>query len=56
MPQDSHENTSPEWAALFYLCGHYNRSGEKDAFVAALQELTQIGGSPAPPSWRRWTA
>ena len=44
MPQDSHGQTSPEWAALFYLCGHYNRSGEKDAFVAALQELTPGGG------------
>jgi len=47
MPQDSQAQTSPEWAALFYLCGHYNRPGEKDAFVASLQELTQVGGSPA---------
>jgi CHAT domain-containing protein len=47
MPQDSQGHTSPEWAALFYLCGHYNRPGEKDAFVAALQELTQVGGSTA---------
>ncbi|MEO7136027.1 MAG: clostripain-related cysteine peptidase, partial [Vicinamibacterales bacterium] len=32
---------------MFYLCGHYNRPGEEDAFVAALQELKQVGGSPA---------
>lgn len=47
MPPDAQTPTSPEWAALFYLCGHYNRPGEKDAFVAALQELTETGGSPA---------
>ena len=47
MPQDSHGHTTPEWAALFYLCGHFNRPGYKDAFVAALQELTQVGGSAA---------
>lgn len=45
MPQDA--QTTPEWAALFYLCGHYNRPGEKDAFVAALEELTETGASPA---------
>src|SRR5262245_62206889 len=47
MPQDAQTPTQPEWAALFYLCGHYNRPGEKDAFVAALQELTETGASPA---------
>jgi len=46
MSQDS-QTPTPEWAALFYLCGHYDRPGEKDSFVAGLQELTQIGGSPA---------
>ena len=47
MPPDPQAETLPEWAALFYLCGHYDRPGEKDAFVASLQELTQVGGSPA---------
>ena len=47
MPQDSNGQSTPEWAALFYLCGHYNRPGEKDSFVTALQELTELGGSPA---------
>src|SRR4029453_15904546 len=47
MPQDSHGHTTPEWAALFYLCGHFNRPGYKDAFVAALKELTEVGGSAA---------
>src|SRR6478736_5357972 len=47
MPQDPQAETLPEWAALFVLGGHYDRPGEKDAFVASLQELTQVGGSPA---------
>jgi hypothetical protein len=36
-----------EWAALFYLCGHYNRPGEQDPFVAALNDIRAIGGSAA---------
>ena len=39
MPQDSPGQTSQEWAALFYLCGHFNRTGEQDPFVAALEEI-----------------
>ena len=36
-----------EWAALFYLCGHFNRTGEQDPFVAALDEIRSVGGSAA---------
>ena len=36
-----------EWAALFYLCGHFNRPGEQDPFVATLNEIRAVGGSPA---------
>ena len=36
-----------EWAALFYLCGHFNRPGEQDPFVAALNEIRAVGGSSA---------
>jgi CHAT domain-containing protein len=34
-----------EWAALFYLCGHFNRPGEQDPFLAALNEIREVGGS-----------
>ncbi len=36
-----------EWAALFYLCGHFNRTGEQDPFVAALNDIREVGGSTA---------
>jgi hypothetical protein len=36
---------SHEWAALFYLCGHFNRPDERDPFVAALDDLRGIGAS-----------
>jgi hypothetical protein len=36
-----------EWAALFYLCGHFNRPGEQDPFVSALNEIRAAGGSTA---------
>jgi hypothetical protein len=36
-----------EWATLFYLCGHFNRPGEQDPFVSALNEIRAVGGSPA---------
>jgi CHAT domain-containing protein len=36
-----------EWATLFYLCGHYNRPGEQDPFVSALNEIRAVGGSAA---------
>ena len=32
---------------LFYLCGHFNRPGEQDPFVAALDDIRQVGGSAA---------
>ncbi|HEX5110772.1 MAG TPA: CHAT domain-containing protein [Vicinamibacterales bacterium] len=35
-------NKSEEWAALFYLCGHYNRPEAQDPFVAALDELRKV--------------
>ena len=47
----AHEDASAhgfqEWAALFYLCGHFNRPGEHDPFVAALNEIRAVGGSAA---------
>ena len=36
-----------EWAALFYLCGHFNRPDELDPFVSALNEIRAVGGSTA---------
>ncbi|HEY5616858.1 MAG TPA: CHAT domain-containing protein [Vicinamibacterales bacterium] len=37
---------SQEWAVLFYLCGHFNRPGERDPFVAALDEIRQVAATP----------
>jgi hypothetical protein len=31
-----------EWAVLYYLCGHFNRLGERDPFVAALDEIQEV--------------
>src|SRR5262245_15302246 len=31
-----------EWAILYFLCGHFNRPGERDPFVAALDEIQQV--------------
>jgi hypothetical protein len=31
-----------EWTVLYYLCGHFNRPGERDPFVAALDEIQQV--------------
>ncbi len=45
--QDSGQPAIQEWAALFYLCGHFNRTGDQDPFVAALNEIQQVGGSKA---------
>ena len=45
--EDANTHGVQEWAALFYLCGHYNRPGEHDPFVAALNEIRAIGGSTA---------
>lgn len=36
-----------EWTTLFYLCGHFNRPGEQDPFVSALNEIRAVGGTPA---------
>jgi CHAT domain-containing protein len=43
--QDQTPKSSQEWAVLFYLCGHFNRTGERDPFVAALEEIRQIGAT-----------
>jgi hypothetical protein len=32
---------------LFYLCGHFNRADEQGPFVAALDEIREVGGSAA---------
>jgi hypothetical protein len=47
MPEDSLGHSSQEWAALFYLCGHFNRSAEQGPFVAAIDEIRNVGGSAA---------
>jgi hypothetical protein len=36
---------SQEWTVLFYLCGHFNRTGERDPFVSALEEIREIGAT-----------
>ena len=45
--EDANTHGFQEWAALFYLCGHFNRPGEHDPFVAALNEIRAVGGSTA---------
>jgi CHAT domain-containing protein/cysteine peptidase C11 family protein len=35
-----------EWAVLFYLCGHFNRPGERDPFLAALDDIRQVTATP----------
>jgi hypothetical protein len=35
-----------EWSVLFYLCGHFNRAGVRDPFVAALDEIRQVAATP----------
>ena len=45
MSQETTGQTPQEWAVLFYLCGHYNRPGEHDPFVAALDDLKQTGAT-----------
>ncbi|MEO5741892.1 MAG: CHAT domain-containing protein [Vicinamibacterales bacterium] len=51
MPDDTTQDTVQpviqEWAALFYLCGHFNRTGDQDPFVSALDEIQEVGGSIA---------
>jgi CHAT domain-containing protein len=47
MPDEALGHGVQEWAALFYLCGHFNRPGEHDPFVAALSEICAVGGSDA---------
>ena len=34
-----------EWAALFYLCGHFNRPDAQDPFVSALDDIRAVGAS-----------
>ena len=43
MPSDIPHREPEEWAALFYLCGHYDRPGEQDPFVTALDEIRRVG-------------
>jgi CHAT domain-containing protein len=45
--EDANTHGFQEWAALFYLCGHFNRPGEHDPFVAALNEIHAVGASTA---------
>jgi hypothetical protein len=40
-------NGPEEWAALFYLCGHYDRPDEQDPFAAALDEIRAVIPTPA---------
>lgn len=42
---DQSSHGAQGWAVLFYLCGHFNRPGEQDPFVAALSEIQAVGGS-----------
>jgi len=35
----------PEWAVLFYLCGHFNRPGLTDPFITAIEEIRAVGAS-----------
>jgi hypothetical protein len=44
-PSSPPASASQEWAALFYLCGHFNREDAKDPFVAALEDIRSVGGS-----------
>lgn len=44
-PQGLLSATSKDWAVLFYLCGHFNRPGERDPFVTAIEEVRTIGAS-----------
>jgi hypothetical protein len=46
-PEHASRHSSQEWAVLFYLCGHYNRADEQGPFVAALDDLREVGGSAA---------
>ena len=39
-----------EWAALFFLCGHFNRAGEQDPFVTALEDIKAIVVSSSIPA------
>ncbi len=34
-----------EWAAIFYLCGHFNRPDAQDPFVSALDDIKAVGAS-----------
>ena len=44
----STESAAPrhEWGVLFYLCGHFNRPGDRDPFVAALEEIQHVAATP----------
>src|SRR5262245_40664975 len=39
MGEGKPEQSSQEWAVLYYLCGHFNRPGHLDPFVASLEEI-----------------
>ena len=42
MPDQPAGQRFEEWAALFYLCGHFNRADEKDPFLDALDEIRKV--------------
>ena len=37
---------SQEWTILYYLCGHFHRTGTHDPFLAALDEIRAVGATP----------
>jgi hypothetical protein len=45
MSQDTAHQDGHDWAALFYLCGHFNRADHKDPFAAALDEIAAVGAT-----------
>lgn len=44
------EPALPEWAALFYLCGHYDRADTRDPFLDALDDLRAVHGTAVMPA------
>ena len=43
MPRDTQQAGVPDWAVLFYLCGHFHRPGEADPFLIAFEEIRSAG-------------
>jgi hypothetical protein len=46
MPTPPEHGGLRESAILFYLCGHFDRPDDVDPFLAALEEIQQIGATP----------